>query len=117
MKTKPAKIAAIVPTEDDIRRYAEHLYVQSGRIPGHDQDNWLEAKACLEANIPKDRSHARLHHHRHPRSLDAFTVIALETIKTDETGVPLVESEYSLGSLGTPDERRPHRSRRLRSAS
>jgi hypothetical protein len=50
-------------SEDDIRGYAEHLYEQSGRIPGHDLDNWLEAKACLEANVPRHASHRRLHHH------------------------------------------------------
>lgn len=50
-------------TEDDIRSYAEHLYEQSGRIPGRDLDNWLEAKACLEANIPRHASHRRLQHH------------------------------------------------------
>jgi hypothetical protein len=50
-------------TEDDIRDYANHLYLQSGCVPGRDLDNWLEAKACLSACIPKAKSHARLHHH------------------------------------------------------
>lgn len=48
-------------SEDDIRGYAYHLYVQSGCIPGRDLDNWLEAKACLSACIPMSESHARLH--------------------------------------------------------
>jgi hypothetical protein len=30
-------------------------------MPGHDLDNWLEATACLNANIPRDCSHRRLH--------------------------------------------------------
>ena len=50
-------------SEDDIRDYAYHLYVQSGCIPGRDLDHWLEAKACLDACIPKAQSHTRLHHH------------------------------------------------------
>jgi len=51
--------------DDDIRNYAFHLYQQSGCIPGHDLDNWLEATACLKANIPERRSHSRLHLHTH----------------------------------------------------
>ena len=43
-------------SEDDIRDYAYHLYVQSGCIPGRDLDHWLEAKACLNACIPKAES-------------------------------------------------------------
>jgi hypothetical protein len=50
-------------TEDDIRSYAEHLFEQSGRVPGRDVDNWLEARACLEANVPREESHRRLHRH------------------------------------------------------
>lgn len=49
------------PTEDDIRDYAYHLYEQSGCIPGRDIDNWLEARACLLANIPTGHVHRRLH--------------------------------------------------------
>jgi hypothetical protein len=52
---------ALLPPEDAIRDYAYHLYEQSGRAPGHDLDNWLEAEACLKANIPVHRSRARLH--------------------------------------------------------
>jgi hypothetical protein len=50
-----------LPSEEEISDYAYHLYEQSGRIPGHDQENWLEAKACLEACIPARHSHSRLH--------------------------------------------------------
>lgn len=53
----------VAPTEDEIRDYAYHLYEQSGRIPGHDVENWLEARACLLANIPAHRSRSRLHRH------------------------------------------------------
>lgn len=35
------------PSEDDIRDYAYHLYVQSGMVEGNDVKNWLEAEACL----------------------------------------------------------------------
>lgn len=49
--------------EDVIRAYAYHLYEQSNCAEGHDLENWLEASACLKANIPAHRSSARLHHH------------------------------------------------------
>lgn len=51
------------PLEEDIRAYAYHLYEQSGRQPGHELEHWLEATACIQANIPQRSSHARLHHH------------------------------------------------------
>jgi len=51
------------PSQDDISAYAFHLYEQSHCAPGHDLDNWLEATACLNANIPAQHSGARLHHH------------------------------------------------------
>jgi hypothetical protein len=61
MKRKPAKIRVRhEPDEELIRDYARHLWEQGGRVPGHDLDYWLEAKACLAANIPRHRSHARL---------------------------------------------------------
>ena len=51
------------PLEDAIREYAYHLYQQGGGVPGHDLDDWLEATACLKANIPSHSSHSRLHLH------------------------------------------------------
>ncbi len=51
------------PSEDEIREYAYHLYEQSSYIPGHDVDNWEEARACLKARIAPHDSHRRLHHH------------------------------------------------------
>ena len=57
-----------VPTYEQIREYAYHLYEQNGRVPGHDLDNWLEAEACLTANIPRIHSRTRLH--RHLRNAD-----------------------------------------------
>jgi hypothetical protein len=51
------------PSEDAVRDYAYHLYQQSSCAPGHDVDNWLEATACLKANIPAHFSHSRLHQH------------------------------------------------------
>lgn len=63
MKTELKTPAIQAFTEDDIRSYAEHLYEQSGCIPGRDLDNWLEAKACLQANVPREQSHRRLHEH------------------------------------------------------
>ena len=51
MKTKSASSARPVLREEDIRAYAEHLFVVSGRIPNRDIENWLEAQGCLEANL------------------------------------------------------------------
>ena len=59
---QPSAIAP-QPSEDEIRDYANHLYVQHGSLSGHDRDNWLEAEACLRANIPKEASRTRMHHH------------------------------------------------------
>jgi hypothetical protein len=64
MKTKTeVNVPLAGPTEDDIRDYAYHLYLQSGSVAGHELDNWLEATACLSACIPKDQSHNRLRRH------------------------------------------------------
>ena len=59
-KTSDKSTVRPEPSDELVRDYAQHLYEQNGRIPGRDLDNWLEAKACLEANIPRHRSHARL---------------------------------------------------------
>jgi len=61
-------------SEENIRDYAYHLYVQSGCIPGRDSDNWFEAEACIRANIPKAESHTRLRRHTHRRSEQGFTI-------------------------------------------
>lgn len=42
----------LAPTDDEIREYAHHLYVQSGRIPGRDLENWVEAEACMRTLPP-----------------------------------------------------------------
>lgn len=64
MKTKSVGVRVHEELDEDvIRDYAQHLYEQSGRIPGRDLDNWLEAKACLEANIPREHAHKRLQRH------------------------------------------------------
>lgn len=52
------------PTEDEIRDYAYHLYVQSGCIPGRDLANWQEAESSLRANLPSAPAHERRHIHR-----------------------------------------------------
>ena len=59
----PAMPLSKQPSEDEIRDYANHLYVQRGSVDGHDCDDWLEAEACLGANIPKESSRTRMHHH------------------------------------------------------
>jgi hypothetical protein len=63
MKSNSNTAVAPQPSEDEIRDYANHLHVQHGSLNGRDADDWLEAEACLRANIPKASSRARLHHH------------------------------------------------------
>lgn len=51
------------PTEEEIRDYAYHLYVQEGCQDGHDLAHWFEAEACLQQAIPKEEARTRLHRH------------------------------------------------------
>lgn len=62
MKTTSSPFAPPVPSEEDIRAYAQHLYEQSGRQPGRDLANWLEAKSCLEAQRAKAPAGSRSPH-------------------------------------------------------
>lgn len=79
MKTiRNAKLVQFEPTENDVRDYAYHLFVQSGCVAGRDLENWLEAKACLSACIPKAKTHTRLHHHTHYRIEKVITTTSLE---------------------------------------
>jgi hypothetical protein len=64
------------PSEDEVRDYANHLYFQRGSVDGHDCEDWLEAEACLSANIPKEFSRTRMHQH---------------TQVTDRAALPLVK--------------------------
>ena len=59
----PTAATAPTPSHEEICEYANHLYVQRGSIDGHDRDDWLEAEACLNANIPKESCRTRMHHH------------------------------------------------------
>ncbi|MEO7412118.1 MAG: DUF2934 domain-containing protein [Opitutaceae bacterium] len=63
LKPKQGVTAPPQPSEDAIRDYANHLYVQNGSVDGHDATDWLEAEACLRASIPKESSRTRIHHH------------------------------------------------------
>ncbi len=40
------------PTHEEIARRAYALFVQSGRVPGRELDNWLDAEAQLTA-VPR----------------------------------------------------------------
>ena len=77
-KSKQPSVPIAPPraSEEEIRDYAKHLFVQGGSVIGHDDDNWLEAEACLSANIPKESSRTRMHHH---------------TQITDRAALPLVK--------------------------
>lgn len=44
------------PSEADIREYAYWMYVQSGFISHRDRENWLGAKACLNARAAETQN-------------------------------------------------------------
>jgi hypothetical protein len=62
-KTTKSPAAAPQPSENEIRDYANHLFVQHGSVDGHECEDWLEAEACLRAGIPMSSTRTRLHHH------------------------------------------------------
>ncbi len=64
-------------SEADIRAYAFHLYQEDSCTPGQDLANWLEATACLRANIPPHQSGTRLHQHLH-RPAGDFSLLSIE---------------------------------------
>ena len=63
-KKSPSPVVLAGPGENEIREYAFHLYQQSNCAPDRDLDNWLNATACLQANILTHQSGRRLHQHR-----------------------------------------------------
>ena len=81
MKHNPVRTLTLsAPSEEDIRTYAYHLYQQGNSLPGHDLENWLEATACLKANIPSHRSVTRLHEHVNgPAAGESPMLVALAT--------------------------------------
>ena len=96
MKTKrTSPIISIEPTEDDIRVYAYHLFEQSGCVPGRDLDNWLEAKACILANIPTHSVHTRLH-----RNLNRTVVAGPGKVTVVELQAPEASAAKSILESG-----------------
>ena len=63
-KKSPSPIVLAGPSENEIREYAFHLYQLSNCAPDRDLDNWLDATACLKANIPTHQAGRHLHQHR-----------------------------------------------------
>ncbi len=50
MKVKRLRTDDILrPTDAEIRARANELYIESGRLPGRELENWLEAEAELLA--------------------------------------------------------------------
>ncbi len=43
------------PTHEEIARRAREIYERSGRVPGRDLENWLEAEAQLSAARKTER--------------------------------------------------------------
>ena len=79
MKNKPfGSLAEANPSEDEVRVYAYYLYQQSNGATGHDLDYWLEATACLQANIPAGRSRTRLHQYVNGSENDGPSLLSTE---------------------------------------
>jgi len=73
--TLPPSPTSPRPSDDEIRVYANHLYELRGGAHGHDHDDWLEAEACLAANIPKESLRTRMHHHTQITERAALTLV------------------------------------------
>jgi hypothetical protein len=100
---RPAVVAA-EPREEVIRDYAYQLYQQGSGAHGYDVDHWLEATACLKANIPAHSSRSRLHQHlngsengtlRPQRPLVSSPAVAEEEIAGLRRGREALESSPS----------------------
>lgn len=79
MKSKTLKNPTPVePDEETVRDYARHLYEQSGRLPGRDLENWLEAKRCVEASMQLPRS---AHRGSHGNKVQVVTEICASPIE------------------------------------
>ena len=78
MKTRARPQPDLTPVlrQDDIRDYAEHLYEQGGRMPGHDLDNWLESEACLRCHLRPSRAERRRRPPPPARHATGFTMPA-----------------------------------------
>lgn len=62
MKLHSAYLATPSPVTDDrVREFAFQIYEQSGRTPGRDLENWLEAAALLTERVVAHRSNRRRH--------------------------------------------------------
>jgi hypothetical protein len=62
MKLHSAYLAVPSPiTDDRVREFAFQLYEQSGRTPGRDLENWLEAAALLTERVVARESNRRRH--------------------------------------------------------
>jgi Protein of unknown function (DUF2934) len=63
MSTKPGvlPLKREISTDNEIRDYAYHIYVQNGHRNDRCQENWADAKACLDARVPKEDSDEWLH--------------------------------------------------------
>ena len=45
------------PSHDEIAQRAREIYERSGRVPGRDLENWLEAESQLMASRKPEREH------------------------------------------------------------
>ncbi|MEO6002653.1 MAG: DUF2934 domain-containing protein [Opitutus sp.] len=86
----------VQPTDDEVRDYAYHLYVQSGCVPGRDLENWLDAQSCLEANIPQEQSHKRSARHRHRPATASAETVQLVGVAGSDLGNGVVVDEFIL---------------------
>jgi len=46
--------------QEKIRRRAEEIYIQSGRVPGRDVENWTQAEREIRAEAAKAKGHTAI---------------------------------------------------------
>jgi len=51
MRTSISKTMTKDQLNAEIKKKAQELYEKSGRKPGHDLDNWLEAERIVKASL------------------------------------------------------------------
>jgi hypothetical protein len=63
MSTKPGVLPSKLEATSDtvIRDYAYHIYVENGHRNDRCLENWADAKACIDARVPKEESVDWLH--------------------------------------------------------
>ncbi len=55
-KTATSRPSTLANKQEAIRRRAEEIYLRSGRIPGRDKENWIQAEREVQQEIAAQQS-------------------------------------------------------------